>query len=258
MIRFTIYLISILYSCTMYRHMARSLWGKSLGTACLYHFSSSICCYTLDCSDESNKQVTESSIHEMVVCCQVFSSFFLLFLGCTVSTPSSSRLSNPGLEVILIKIAESWTCFRSQVWKHSWGRHNQNSRDHQSPIFMEKVAYEEREEGSRWSVSLHSKLESFLHPLLSGNLSACFNCCLFCAFMSCIQCESVISAIDWKFHWGFLFRIAVSLRAFKCISCCIYLLLCGNPLVCFDCCICCACELHSEFESVVASTAAWK
>ncbi len=140
MIRFTIYLISILCSCTMYRHMARSLWGKSLGTACLYHFSSSICCYILDSSDESNKQVTESSIHEMVVCCQVFSSFFLLFLGCTVSTPSSSRLSNPGLEVILIKIAESWTCFRSQVWKHSWGRHNQNSRDHQSPIFMEKVA----------------------------------------------------------------------------------------------------------------------
>lgn len=29
----------------------------------------------------------------MVVCCQLFSSFFLLFLGCTVSTPSSSRLS---------------------------------------------------------------------------------------------------------------------------------------------------------------------
>ncbi len=76
----------------------------------------------------------------MVVCSQVFPSFFLLFLGCTVSTPSSSRLSNPGLEVILIKIAESWTCFRSQVWKHAWGRYNQNSRDHQSPIFMEKVA----------------------------------------------------------------------------------------------------------------------
>lgn len=65
----------------MYRHMARSLWGKSLGTACHYHFSSSICCYILDCSDESNKQVTESSIHEWLFVVKCFLLSFFCFLA---------------------------------------------------------------------------------------------------------------------------------------------------------------------------------